>query len=319
METRMTAAHKPAVTIAVLTFNRARRLRELLAALAPLVGADVELIVVDNHSQDETAEVVRTCGVDVDYVRTDANIGVAARNLGLRRALGEVVVCLDDDVFGIDRAALDTIQAAFAADPRLAAINFKVLDPWTGGLCNWVHHCEEERFADRTFDTYEITEGAVAFRRVALAEAGWYPESFFLSHEGPDLAFRLLDRGYKVIYRGDISVQHWHDKSGRKSWMVYYYDTRNQYWLAVRNFPAGYALRYLARGQVSTCVYALRDGYLRHWLRAVRDGVLGMGPMWRDRRTVTATTLAAITAMDARRPSLLYMARKRLFRRDMRL
>jgi len=313
------AADKPTVSIAVLTFNRARRLRELLAALAPLVGPDVELIVVDNHSEDETQDVIRDCGVALTCIRTDSNIGVTARNLGLRRAAGEIIVCLDDDVFGIDGAALETIVRAFRADARLAAVNFKVLDPWTGGLCNWVHHCEEERFADATFDTYEITEGAVAFRRAALAEAGWYPETFFLSHEGPDLAFRLLDRGYKVVYRGDIAVQHWHDSSGRKSWMTYYYDTRNQYWLAARNLPAGYALRYLVRGQLSTCVYALRDGHLLHWLRAVRDGVAGLGDVWGDRRTVRATTLAAIRQMDARRPSLAYMARKRLFRRDMRL
>ena len=307
------------ISIAILTFNRCTRLQQLLASLAPLVSEDVELIVVDNHSEDATPEVVQASGVPLTYVRTDSNIGVAARNLGLRRAAGEIIVCLDDDVFGIDRMALDVIQAAFDRDPRLAAINFKVLDPWTNEVCNWVHHCEQETFADRSFETYEITEGAVAFRKSALEEAGWYPDGFFLSHEGPDLAVRLMDRGYKVLYRGDLVVKHWHDSAGRQSWMTYYYDTRNQYWLAARNFPAGYSLKYLARGQASTFVYAIRDGFAGYWLRAVWDGVSGLRSVRRDRRALSPATMRAIRAIDSGRPSLVYMARKRLFRRAMRL
>jgi GT2 family glycosyltransferase len=229
------------------------------------------------------------------------------------------VVCLDDDVFGINRLAIETLRNAFDADPRIAAINFKVLDAQTNELCNWVHHCQQEVFADRLFDTYEITEGAVAFRVSAVAEAGWYPEYFFLSHEGPDLAFRLMDRGYRVVYRNDVVVWHAHAVAGRRSWMNYYFDTRNQYWLAARNFTVGHALRYLARGQISTCIYALRDGYIGHWLRAVRDGLIGLKDVRHDRRIVSGDTMAAIRAIDAHRPSIAYMARKRLFQKAMRL
>lgn len=307
------------ISIAVLTFNRAERLAQLLASLSELVSDDVELIVVDNHSQDATRDVVAHSTVPLTYLRTEANVGVAARNLGLRQATGDIIICLDDDVFGVDRKTIDVIRAAFEAHPRVAAINFKVLDPWTNAICNWVHHCEVEKFAEAVFETYEITEGAVAFRRSALAAAGWYPEYFFLSHEGPDLAIRLIDRGHRVLYCGDIAVRHWHANEGRTSWMTYYYDTRNQYWLAVRNFPTGYALRYLLRGQLSTCAYAIRDGYFGWWLRAVRDGIRGLRRTWPDRRTVSRDTMSVVRAIDARRPSWLYMVRKRLFRKAMRL
>ena len=313
------AAQAPTVTIAILTFSRAARLGELLASLSDVVSDGVELIVVDNNSQDTTREVVAGAGMPVMYLRTGANIGVAARNLGLRRASGDVIICLDDDVFGIDQHAVEIIRTAFANDPRLGAVNFKVLDPWTNDISNWVHHCEVERFADAMFATYEITEGAVAFRRTALAAAGWYADCFFLSHEGPDLAIRVIDRGYDVVYRGDIAVKHWHASEGRLPWRRYYYDTRNQYWLAARNFPLGYALRYLARGQISTCLYAIRDGYVVHWLRAVRDGVGGLRVILRERKTVSVKTMSTIRAIDANRPSWLYMSRKRLFRKAIRL
>ena len=294
-------------------------LARLLQALHSLQGPDIELIVVDNHSEDGTPGVVAASAPGCTYLRTAANIGVGARNLGLRRAAGDVVICLDDDVFGIDAHAIAAVRRAFEADARLGAINFRILDPYTQRVCNWVHHCTVEEYADRTFDTYEITEGAVAFRKAAVEAAGYYPDYFFLSHEGPDLAFRMMGAGYRVEFRGTIVVEHWHASAGRKPGMCHYYDTRNQYWLAARNFPAGYALRYLARGQASTFVYAVRDGFLRHWLRAVKDGVTGARRAWRDRRVLSPATLALIHDIDARRAPFLYMARARLFQKDMRL
>jgi GT2 family glycosyltransferase len=309
----------PAVSIVVLTFNRADMLGRLLPTLARLQGPDTELIVVDNHSEDSTPDVVRASAPGCVYLRTEVNLGVGARNRGLERAAAPVIICLDDDVFGIDERAIATIRSAFDSDPRLGAINFKVLDPYTGSVCNWVHHCRVEEFADRRFDTYEITEGAVAFRKAALDAAGYYPDYFFLSHEGPDLAFRMMDAGYVVEYRGTIAVEHWHAQAGRRPGMCHYYDTRNQYWLAARNFPLSYAFRYLARGQVSTFVYAVRDGYLGQWARAVGDGLAGTGTAWRHRRRLSTRTMRLIRQIDARRAPLLYMARRRLFQKDMRL
>jgi GT2 family glycosyltransferase len=294
-------------------------LERLLQSLAPLISDRVELIVVDNHSADDTPAVVARATCPLTYVRTESNIGVGARNIGLQRASAEIVVCLDDDVFGVDEAALATIQSVFAADATIAAINFQVREPHTEAICNWVHHRDQAVWSARTFDTYEITEGAVAFRRAALAEAGWYADYFFLSHEGPDLAFRLMDRGYRVIYRGDLVVWHWHATSGRRPWMSYYYDTRNQYWLVARSLPIWYGSLYLVRGQLSTCVYAMRDGYLVYWLRAVRDGIAGLRIVLKDRKTVSLDTMSTIKGIDAHRPSWLQMAKERLFRRDMRL
>jgi GT2 family glycosyltransferase len=294
-------------------------LARLLQALSRLQGPEIELIVVDNHSEDGTPGVVHAAAPGCTYVRTPLNIGVGARNLGLRRAAGEIIICLDDDVFGIDERAIATVRRAFETDARLGAINFKVLDPYTERVCNWVHHCTVEDFADRTFDTYEITEGAVAFRKAAVEAAGYYPDYFFLSHEGPDLAYRMMDAGYRVEYRGAIVVEHWHASSGRKPGMCYYFDTRNQYWLAARNLPAGPAFRYLARGQASTFVYAVRDGFLGHWLRAVKDGLRGAPRAWRDRRRLSNGTMRQIREIDSRRAPFLYMLKARLFQRDMRL
>jgi hypothetical protein len=136
-----------------------------------------------------------------------------------------------------------------------------------------------------------------------------------LSHEGPDLALRHLDAGFSVIYSPLVTVRHSMAQAGRTPWRNYYYDTRNQFWLAGRNFPLSYALRYLARGLLAMFVYSVRDGYVRYWLRGVRDGILGLKQAWPQRRPLRPETLRLVAEINGKRPSLLYYLKKRLLRR----
>ena len=61
-----------------------------------------ECIVVDNASSDGTQDMLAAEFPDVIHLRTERNIGVAARNLGMQRARAEVLVTLDDDILGFD-------------------------------------------------------------------------------------------------------------------------------------------------------------------------------------------------------------------------
>jgi GT2 family glycosyltransferase len=308
-----------AVTIAILTYNRAVILDNLLKSLSSLTYKPLEIIVVDNNSQDETEMVVKHRFPRYIYHRMNRNIGAAARNFGIDIANGEIIICLDDDVFGIDDNQIKSVIKKFTADSSIGAINFKITDYFSGNLCNWAHHCVSEDFHDKTFITYEITEGAVAFRKSALNVAGGYPEYFFLSHEGPDLAFRLIDNGYKVIYSGDIVVRHSHSNLGRKTWTNYYYDTRNALWFAIRNLPFGYMLKYLGKSYLSTMIYAVRDGFLKYWLKAIWDGIAGLPLVWRDRKVVKPNTMKAIREIDIMRPHLSYLIKQRLSSKNARL
>jgi len=84
------------VSVIIPTFNRPRLLpRSVESALR--AGPDVEVIVADDASCDETASVCKTLR-DIKYVRLDSNHGVAgARNAGLRASTGEYLSFLDDD------------------------------------------------------------------------------------------------------------------------------------------------------------------------------------------------------------------------------
>lgn len=308
----------PKISICILTYNRAGNLNELLTSLDSINKAAVEIIVVDNNSTDDTSAIVKKFPF-VRYHKTEKNIGVSARNIGIKNAVGEIVVTIDDDILGLNDESLTKIYELFIANKMLGALNFKVIDYRTGKVCNWIHHCKSEEFENKFFSTYEITEGAVAFRKSIFKEVGYYSEDLFLSHEGLDLAFRIMDSGLEVKYTGEICLKHCHAESGRKPWYRYYYDTRNQFWVAAKNLPLKYSIKYLSRGLLSTMVYSIRDFQVKYWAQGVFDGITGIRKSLNSRKKITDSTMQIIEKIDQNRPPVYYMAMKRLFRKEMRL
>ena len=86
----------PKVSVVITTHNRPRLLPRAVES-ARSAASDVEIVIVDDASTDETAEVCRALH-GTRYLRAERNQGVAgARNLGLLASTGEYVNFLDDD------------------------------------------------------------------------------------------------------------------------------------------------------------------------------------------------------------------------------
>ena len=84
------------VSLIIPTFNRPHLLPRAVES-AQRAGQDVEVIVVDDASSDDTAKVCAGLR-DIKYIRLDRNQGVAgARNVGLLESSGEFIAFLDDD------------------------------------------------------------------------------------------------------------------------------------------------------------------------------------------------------------------------------
>ena len=307
------------VSISILTYNRAEILRDLLNSLHNIQYSPLDIIVVDNHSTDETESMVCSEFPKVAYYRMAANKGVGARNVGLSKAAGDIVVTLDDDIIGLDDIGIESLIGLFDKHQDIGAICFKVVDYYTDQICNWSHHYKVEEFSNRQFVTDEISEGAVAFRRSVLAKSGLYPDDFFISYEGADLLCRMLDAGYKTIYSPEVVVHHRHAQQGRPNWRRYYYDTRNQIWFVARNYPVLMGLKYLFRGLTAMFFYSMRDGFLRYWIKGVWHGVRLLPGVLADRKCITKETVMTLRQISTNRPSLFYMIRKRFFQRGVKI
>lgn len=86
--------------------------------------------------------------------------------------------------------------------------------------------------------------GAVVVRAEAFREAGQYASEFTYAMEETDLALRLLDRGWQIIYEGRPAVYHPATSPSRHP-VALTQTMRNRVWLAHRNLPAVVGVLYL--------------------------------------------------------------------------
>jgi glycosyltransferase involved in cell wall biosynthesis len=103
------------VSLIIPTHDRPHLLPRAVES-ARAAGTDVEIIVIDDASTDETAEVCRNLN-NIKYVRVDRNQGVAgARNIGIFQSTAKYVAFLDDDDLRLP-GSLDFQLAALEANP----------------------------------------------------------------------------------------------------------------------------------------------------------------------------------------------------------
>ncbi|MBA3768289.1 MAG: glycosyltransferase family 2 protein, partial [Acidobacteria bacterium] len=110
----------PQVSVIIPTYNRPHLLlRAIESALCS--GSNVEVVVVDDASNDDTAQVCQTLE-GIKYIRLDLNQGVAgARNVGILNSKGDYITFLDDDDVRINKS-LDLQVEALASMPEAGLI-----------------------------------------------------------------------------------------------------------------------------------------------------------------------------------------------------
>ncbi|MDK1472013.1 glycosyltransferase [Streptomyces sp. 549] len=259
----------------VLTMgNRPEELRALLDSVARQEGDPVEVVVVGNGAP--LPELPSPPG-GLRTVELPENLGIpGGRNVGVE-AFGpdgrdvDAVLFLDDDGLlpGTDTAQL--CRQAFADDPRLGIISFRIADPDTGATQR--RHVPRLRAADpmRSSKATTFLGGASAVRTEVLAEVGALPAEFFYAHEETDLAWRALDAGWNIDYRADMVLHHPTTSPARHA--VYHrMVARNRVWLARRNLPLPLVPVYLGVWLLLTLLRRPSRPALRAWLGGFREG-----------------------------------------------
>ena len=166
------------VSVVIPTHSRPQLLPRAIAS-AFAAGTDVEVVVVDDASTDETAAVCSTLK-NITYVRLDQNQGVAgARNAGMLASSGEFIALLDDDDVRLP-GTLDLQLARFRETPEAALIYAQALfsnGTDRGGRDRYPQHCPRGDLFWRLLAQNFIPSGSVVFRRSCLAAVGMFERS----------------------------------------------------------------------------------------------------------------------------------------------
>jgi GT2 family glycosyltransferase len=281
----------PRPSFGCIVLTQGRRPDDLARAVGSLLaqtGVEVDVVVVGNGWRP-TGLPAGARGVERE--RDD---GIpAGRNFGVPHARGDALFFLDDDASLAAPDALARVAAMLADDPALGMVQLRV-DPLGGGARarEWVPRL---RTGDpgRGGDVAHVWEGAVAIRRAAFDAAGGWPASFRFVHEGIELAWRVMDAGYRVAYAGDVVALHPPYAPARHDhWL--YYGARNRVWLARRNLPWALALPYVASFALRQLPRLDTGERRRAALRGYRDGLRQPAG---ERRPLRARTLWRMTRL----------------------
>jgi GT2 family glycosyltransferase len=282
------------VSVLIVTWNRRADVLETIRSVYDQSYRDVEVVVVDNGSQDDTVAAVRAAYPDVVLVPLAENTGIAAgRNAGIPHCTGEVVFCLDSDA-SLAADALGQVVDRLRAAPAIGALNSKIVNATTGQqdrIAGWVYSEKDRVDQDREFLSYSFSEGGCAIRTAVFDQIGLFWEELFFGREGEEFSLRMWDAGYQVLYFPSSLVYHRVSPHRRiQGGQRLYYDLRNALYIYLVRYPwwmlAGFAPLKIG----TSLIKGVRQRCLGQIARALGDVVRQVPSLLRQRHPITTAT-----------------------------
>jgi GT2 family glycosyltransferase len=254
------------LSVVLVNWNSCADLLVCLESLARQTYKELEVIVVDNGSTDDSVRRAREQYPNCIVLQQEANLGFAeGANRGIEASHGDWVAVLNNDTVAEPRWAEHLVAAADAASDRCgmlqsvllfmdrpAEINSTgiVLTPWGSGN----DRREGERLAG--LDAEEIfcpTAGACAYRRVMLEQirlpAGYFDRDHFMYFEDLDLGWRARLAGWSAQLVPESVVLHKYQGSAVRHghrWMIVL-SHRNRLRTLIKNASPRFLARTLPR------------------------------------------------------------------------
>ena len=292
------------VSVIIPNWNGAQHLPVCLDSLRRQTYPHVEVIVVDNASQDASLSILRGYP-EVRVLPQATNLGfTGACNAGLRIAGGAICVLLNNDteahpewISAIVRAFADHPEAGMVASKMLlfdrrdtlhTAGDYVTPDGLAHNRGVWAK--DMGQYSHRGY-VFSACGGSAAYRVTMLDQIGLLDEDFFFSFEDVDLAWRAQLAGWRCVFEPRAIVYHKLKASGGGT-TASYYDGRNRIYTLVKNYPADLwrdHWREVVAAQwalIKTAVRSWRGGAARATLRGIAAGLLGIPRMLRKRRAV---------------------------------
>jgi GT2 family glycosyltransferase len=234
------------VSILIPCYGRPNELRDALRHVLLQDFEDLEVIVVDDGTPNDSIREVVDEFPTVQYRRPPKNLGlIGARNFGAELCQGEYIINLDDDSWFIETDGVSKSVAIMDSDPTIGVLALNI------GLRGTGYRWE----LDLAPDCMPFYTGCGnVYRRSILAKVGPYMAEFWRQGEESERSMRIMDAGYKILSAPSIRV--FHDQS------------------PINRDPAKHialtAVNYLRRELLRAPIYALPYGVGRAFLWMLR-------------------------------------------------
>jgi len=308
----------PLFSVIIPHWNGKQFLRPCLDALRDQSYPAIEVIIVDNHSQDGSQQYIKENYPEMQLIELPANRGfTGACNIGIEAAQGEWIALLNNDTEA-DAEWVTSVVDAFQRHPEVGIVASKMLlfdrrdhihtagDGFTthGRAFNRGVWQKDEGQFDTEEYVFSACGGSSAYRRSLLDEIGLLDDDFFFLLEDMDLAWRAQLAGWRALYTPRAIVYH-HLSATGGGVTASYYDGRNSLYILVKDLPTMLWHKYgwqIIRHQAQMAwdaIKAWRGAAARARLRGMLSGLYRLPKLLNKRQQIQRQRKVSIEYLDS--------------------
>ncbi len=244
----------PLVSIITVNYNQSRITAELLDSLRKVHYPQLEVIVVDNGSPNDSCDWLKEKYPEINLIISKKNLGFAGgNNLGIKHAHGEYIFLLNNDT-EVEPDFIEPLLNVFKIYPDAGMVSPKIIffhspgknliqyaggsgiNPYTARGGSLGYREEDRGQYDYIRETQLCHGAAVMISKKAILNAGLMPECYFLYYEELDWGEEMKRKGFKIYYSGHSTVYHKESVStGKNTPLKMYYMTRGRLMFIRRN------------------------------------------------------------------------------------
>ena len=235
------------ISIVVLNYRRADDTIRCVQSILEQANSDAQIIVIDNHSQDGSAEKIKgfngSLPAPFTFLELDTNNGFSAgNNAGIRFALdsgAQYIWLLNNDTVLLP-GAFRAMDAKKSPTSVLGSVLYDYgtenIQTWGGGLLTTWSGINRDVRSMRPLDY--VTGASMLFPRSLVEAIGLWDETFFLYWEDIDFSHRARTAGFELKTAEDARI--WHRGGAStvpRSYVDVYNRTRNCFRFYAKHYP----------------------------------------------------------------------------------
>ena len=254
------------LSIITINYNGLKDTCELIETL-PLEDDSIEVIVVDNASNQDEATIIEQRYPQITVIRSKETLGFAGgNNLGIQASHGKYLFFINNDtVFrGVGHSLtsyLLPLTSLLDSSERIGMVCPKIRFAWGNAPIQYAGYTPLSKitfrnsaigYGEEDQGQYDIPHptpyahgAAMMVKREVIEKVGMMPECYFLYYEELDWSMMIRRAGYDIWYKPVCTIYHKESQAtGRNSPLRTYYITRNRLLFVKRNNTN--AIRYLS-------------------------------------------------------------------------
>lgn len=220
------------IVVSLVSYNTKDLLDKCLGNIfSQTTSHQIDVWVIDNNSQDESALMVKNKYKEVNFIANTSNEGFAkAHNLIAKKTKYDLFVMLNPDTI-LENTTIDKMAQFMVDNPgcgvsscRLVGVDGRLQSnggdlPFNLSLFSWLFNLEfigiKPNLHRQDKEYYALTRGVgwvggtlMAVRPEVFNKIGYMNEDFFMYFEDVEFCFRAHQAGYKIMINPEVTIQH---------------------------------------------------------------------------------------------------------------